>query len=262
MKLIGRRSLGLDRVPSLEGKTIGVPVGTAADFMLSRFLNLNGINKGKISIVDVQAPRAVEALLEGKIDAVVTWEPNVMKLQSRLGDDIITWPVQSGQPMYCVLLTSDRWARDHHDLLGRFLASLIKAEDYLVQNNEEAMAIIKNQLDYDEDYIRAIWPEHQFSLRLEQSFITAMEDQARWVVGNNLTNEDQALISCLIFMKILSKQLSRSRLKSSGETYDPFKGILLDLADSCPVHHNSSDCPGLRGQVSGKVENNYGRRDS
>jgi NitT/TauT family transport system substrate-binding protein len=33
----------------------------------------------------------------------------------------------------------------------------------------------------------AIWPEHELSLRLEQSLILAMEDQARWMIANNLT---------------------------------------------------------------------------
>jgi NitT/TauT family transport system substrate-binding protein len=33
-----------------------------------------------------------------------------------------------------------------------------------------------------------IWQEHQFSLSLDQSLITAMEDEARWMITNNLTN--------------------------------------------------------------------------
>ncbi len=36
-----------------------------------------------------------------------------------------------------------------------------------------------------------IWPLHQYSLTLDQSLITAMEDEGRWMIDNNLTNERQ-----------------------------------------------------------------------
>jgi hypothetical protein len=34
-----------------------------------------------------------------------------------------------------------------------------------------------------------IWPEHRFSLTLDQSLIVAMEDETRWMMKNNLTNK-------------------------------------------------------------------------
>lgn len=37
----------------------------------------------------------------------------------------------------------------------------------------------------------AWWQVHQFSLSLDQSLITAMEDEARWMIKNNLTSEKQ-----------------------------------------------------------------------
>jgi NitT/TauT family transport system substrate-binding protein len=36
-----------------------------------------------------------------------------------------------------------------------------------------------------------IWPRYQLALSLEQSLITAMEDEARWMINNNLTGEKQ-----------------------------------------------------------------------
>ncbi len=191
MKLIGRKDRGIKGIPDLVGKRIGVPIKTAADFKLSRFLDLNGIDKAKITILDVKAPKALEALAGGSVDAVVTWQPYVMAIEDRLKQDVVIWDVQSGQPIYCLLLTTGRWAEKHPDLMKRFMNSLLKAEDYLVQNGEEARAIVQKRLGYDDRYIKAIWPEHQFSLRLDQSLITAMEDQARWMIKSNLTSENQ-----------------------------------------------------------------------
>ena len=35
-----------------------------------------------------------------------------------------------------------------------------------------------------------IWPRYQFALSLDQSLITAMEDEARWMIKNKLTREE------------------------------------------------------------------------
>lgn len=189
MKLIGRKDLGIGNILDLAGKRIGLPTKTAADFELARFLDLNGIDKSEISIVDVQAPKAVEALTAGAVEAVVAWQPNVMTLKDLLGGGALVWDVQSGQPMYCLLITTNRWASENPDPLKRFMISLLRAEEYVTQNPDAAMDLMRNRLGYEDRYIRSIWREHQFSLRLDQSLILAMEDQARWMIENELTGE-------------------------------------------------------------------------
>jgi ABC-type nitrate/sulfonate/bicarbonate transport system substrate-binding protein len=49
MKLIGRKDRGIKIISDLGGKRIGVPLKTAADFNLPRFLDLHGIDKSKIT---------------------------------------------------------------------------------------------------------------------------------------------------------------------------------------------------------------------
>ena len=34
-----------------------------------------------------------------------------------------------------------------------------------------------------------VWPKHRVSLSLDQSLVTAMEDEGRWMIKNNLTTE-------------------------------------------------------------------------
>jgi NitT/TauT family transport system substrate-binding protein len=191
MKLLVRKDLGIHGIPDLDGKTIGVPKGTEADFMLGRFLDLNGVDESRITLVDVQAPQAVDALTNRDVDAVVTWQPNVIAIQDRLGDRVSVWDVQSGQPIYCVLVNANDWARSHPDLVERALRSLVQAEDYVLQHRDRAEALIEHRLGYDDRYIEAIWPEHQLFVSLDQSLITAMEDQARWMIANDLTAEKE-----------------------------------------------------------------------
>jgi NitT/TauT family transport system substrate-binding protein len=191
MKLVARKDLGIQRVPDLVGKRVGVPTGTAADFKLGRFFDLHGIDRRKVTIVDVQYPEAVHALMSGTVDATVIWQPLVRELMDLLGDDALIFDVLSGQPMYGVLVTTRDWAAEHPDLVKRFLHSLVQAEEYLIRNEEQARAIVKQRLQYDDRYFRTIWPEYQISVRLDQSLILALEDQARWMISNGFTDHDE-----------------------------------------------------------------------
>lgn len=193
MKLIVRKDRGIQDIPDLKGKRVGVPTKSAADFMLGRFLDLNGISTNQTTAVDVQFPKAVDSLINGDVDAVVTWQPNVIAIQDKLGDKVSVWDVQSGQPMYCAVVTTDDWVKNHPGVVERFLKSLAQAEDYLIRNPNQARAIIQKRLGYDDRYIETIWPAHQFSLQLNESLIAAMQDQARWMISNNLTTEKQVL---------------------------------------------------------------------
>jgi NitT/TauT family transport system substrate-binding protein len=46
-------------------------------------------------------------------------------------------------------------------------------------------------MNFDDAYLEIIWQRYQFSLSLDQSLILAMEDEARWMIKNKLTKENQ-----------------------------------------------------------------------
>lgn len=72
-----------------------------------------------------------------------------------------------------------------------FVRAVAQAEDYIAAHPAEARAVAIRLLNYDEPFISANWPEHQFALSLDQSLVTAVEDEARWMIANNLTDENQ-----------------------------------------------------------------------
>ena len=187
--LIGRKDRGVVNISDLKGKKIGVPLMTAAEFYLGRFLDLNGLSIKQVSLVDLPPAQAVDALANGEVDAVIVWRPNVNAIEDRLGKEIVTWRPQSEQAAYCTVVSRNDWAAQHPELINRFLKAMTLAEDYSAIHPAEAKAIVQKQLKYDDGYMATIWPEHQLSVSLDQSLILAMEDEARWMIKNNLTDE-------------------------------------------------------------------------
>ena len=57
----------------------------------------------------------------------------------------------------------------------------------MIHHPDEAKAIVQERLHASDSYIAKIWPEHRFSLSLDQPLIVAMKDQAQWLIRNNYT---------------------------------------------------------------------------
>jgi NitT/TauT family transport system substrate-binding protein len=83
------------------------------------------------------------------------------------------------------------WIAGHPKTLNLFLKSLAQAENFIIGNDEAAKAIVQKQVIYNDKEMQVFWSENQFPLSLDQSLITAMEDEARWMISSNLTTEKQ-----------------------------------------------------------------------
>ncbi len=188
--LIGRKDRGIENVSDLKGKRVGTTLRTAAHFYLGRFLELNGMNMQDITLVDVKTPPEwVNAVANGDIDAIATAQPYANSAKERLGDSAVVWSAQGSQPVFGLIVSTDAWITNHPELVSRFLKSLAQAEEYSIRNPAEAKAIVQKWLNLDNAYMEKVWSQYQFSLSLDESLIFAMEDEARWMIKNNLTSE-------------------------------------------------------------------------
>jgi NitT/TauT family transport system substrate-binding protein len=187
--LVARRDHGIVNVSDLKGKRIGTTIGTIAEFHLGRFLMLHGMTLRDITLVDVKTPAGwVDDVAKGDIDAIVTAQPYADSARNQLGDNAVAWSVQSSQPVAGLIVSTDEWLSTHPELAENFLRSLAEAEEYAHTYPTEAQAIVQKWLDLDAGYMAAVWQQNQFYLTLDQSLVLAMEDEARWMIRNNLTN--------------------------------------------------------------------------
>lgn len=186
--LIGRKDKGIGNISDLRGKRIGYAKGTSGEFYLTRFLEIHGIDISDVALIDIKPSNYAEAIENGTVDAILVWDPYTDDIKKRLGSNMISWPAQSGQLGYWNVICRDDWAANHPELISRFLKSIDQAEIYATNHPEESKAIIQKQRNYDDTYIATTWSNTQFYLSLDQSLIIAMEDEARWMIYNNLTD--------------------------------------------------------------------------
>jgi len=186
--LVGRADRGIAEVSDLKGKTIGTTFGTIAHYFLGRFLTLNDIKIGEITLVDLKTPQEwVDAVVNGSVDAVATAQPSVELAKNGLGTNAVVWNLQINQPLYAQAIASKNWLIEHPELCARFLTALYQAEKFVGDQPSEAKAIVKQQMNFTDAYIETVWQQNQFSLSLSRPLILAMESEARWLISNHLT---------------------------------------------------------------------------
>jgi ABC-type nitrate/sulfonate/bicarbonate transport system substrate-binding protein len=190
--LIARKDRGIEKVSDLRGKRVGTTFGTIAQFYLGRLLELNGMNMQDVTAVDLKTPAEWEnAVVEGVVDAIVTAQPYADLARQHLGSNAVVWPAQSGQQIFGLIVSSEDWIKGRPEQIDRFLKSIAQAEEYADHHPAEVKAIMQKRLDVDASFVESAWSRDQFSLSLDQSLIVAMEDEARWMIKNNLTTQKE-----------------------------------------------------------------------
>lgn len=187
--IVARKDRGIVDPSDLRGKRVGTAAGSIAEFYLGRFLTLHGLSMQEIHYASVKTPpETAEAVVNGSLDAAVLAQPYADLAKNRLGGNATFWPAQSSQPLYALVVSTDGWITGHPDQTTRFLRSLSEAEEFIHTHPAEAQGIIRQRLNLSPEYMPVVWQQNQFGLTLDQSLVAAMEDEARWMIANNMTN--------------------------------------------------------------------------
>jgi NitT/TauT family transport system substrate-binding protein len=189
--LVGRKDRGIEKVPDLKGRRVGVTLGTINEFYLARFLELNGISLQEVTLVELKPAQFLGAIANSEVDALIAWQPYIHQILEKQ-PNVVLWQAQNNQAVYGLLIGRDKWLTLHSNTVQQFLQALGQAEDYVLSSPDEAKKIVQERLGYDSTYIASIWSQHHFSLSLDFSLIIAMNDEAHWINDHDLTVENGA----------------------------------------------------------------------
>jgi NitT/TauT family transport system substrate-binding protein len=187
--LIARKDRGIENISDLYGKKIGVVRGTVMEFYLGRFLDLHGVKITDVTLVNITLAQSADEIIYGTVDAVVSFPPYVEIAQQQLGSYALAWTVQNDQMLYGLITCRTDWINQHPELVKRFLNAMSQTEDYMTKHSDQAKNIVQKTMNFTKDYMQVVWARNQFSLSLDQSLVVAMENEARWMINNKLTNQ-------------------------------------------------------------------------
>jgi ABC-type nitrate/sulfonate/bicarbonate transport system substrate-binding protein len=129
--------------------------------------------------VDLPPSEEVKAITQGDIDAAIVWEPFARQMQEGLGQNAISWPAQSGQDFYWLLVGSENTVSKKSSAIRAVLAALASAEDLVKNEPNEAKRIVAKQVG--SNHMPELWETSGFTLSLSRPVILAMEAELTWM---------------------------------------------------------------------------------
>mgnify|MGYP000869558008 CR=1 FL=1 len=146
----------LKELENFKGKTIATVRLATGDVVFRAALKDAGIDWEKdLTINELDSPAAVfEAVKKGSVDAGIVWTPYI-KLAERQGLEVIKYSGDLVEMHTCcrqVALTSK--IKEKPEDFEKFLAALIKAYKFYLENQDETVDIISKYAKIDKDIIK------------------------------------------------------------------------------------------------------------
>jgi aliphatic sulfonates family ABC transporter substrate-binding protein len=187
-KVLVRQDRGIRAPEDLKGKTVGITAGSSSHFFLSLFLTYHQMPMSDVKIVDLEPSRLSQALTQGQVDAIVTWEPFIYNTSKALGNKALVLFSQGLYREDIYLVARKEFIKKRPEILKRFLNAIEKGEGFILKNKKEAQELVEQRLKIDREMVAATWDDFYFRLFLDQSILISLEDQARWAIRNRLTD--------------------------------------------------------------------------
>jgi len=111
-----------DNAKELEGKQVGVPLGTAAHYGFLKQMAHFGVNTSTMKIVDMAPPDGAAAFASGNLDMVCGWGGALRRMMEH-GNILLTGAEKEelGIQVFDATTVSTQWAKENADVLAKFL---------------------------------------------------------------------------------------------------------------------------------------------
>jgi len=184
--IVARKDRGIVRPVDLKGRRIATQRTSVAQFFLHMFLLKHGLSEKDVTICSMPQAEFPQAMVRGDVDASSIREPFTSQAISLLGTNAVTFEEPGLYVEYYNLVASDRFLKERPDAVRRIVRALLAAETFAKNKPQRAMAIVARTISMPEPTLRRLWPRLDLRVRLSQSLLVALEDQARWAIGEHV----------------------------------------------------------------------------
>ncbi|MEL7302840.1 MAG: ABC transporter substrate-binding protein, partial [Pseudomonadota bacterium] len=156
-------------VKELEGKKVGVPIGTAAHYGFLKQMAHFKVDTSKMTIVDMAPPDGAAAIAQGNIDMVCGWGGALRRMKQH-GNVLLTGKEKEelGIQVFDVTSVSAAFAKEQPDLLAKFLKVTADMNAKYLKDAEEMLPVIAKDAGMKVDAAKSTLAGFAFPTRDEQ----------------------------------------------------------------------------------------------
>ena len=148
--ILGRSELR--SLSDLKGRRVGVEGTATGAYLLSRALETNDLTRADVVIVPLQVDEHERAFKEGRVDAVVTFEPVRSKMLAAGARELFNSAQIPGE-IVDVLVVRGELSERNRRAADMLLRGWFRALEYLGQHPREAAALIAKRMQINPDQV-------------------------------------------------------------------------------------------------------------
>ena len=190
-KIIARKDSGIKKGVDLKGKKVGANRRTSSHFFLGVFLIHNRLSISGVEMINIKTVALPDALKNNEVDAISVWQPYTQKAMQLLGDNAIELPSAEIYRTTFSFAVMKMFAKEHPEILQKFLRAIDKAVAFIRKEREKAQAIIAKSFNLDKKVVNAAWDDFVFGISLDQSLLVSWDNIARWAIESKLVNKNK-----------------------------------------------------------------------
>jgi NitT/TauT family transport system substrate-binding protein len=203
--VVARRDRGINAIADLRGKRVAATRGTYQAELLNKMLDDEGIAPDEVRIVNMYHQDMPAALAGGAVDAGVTRWPYVGYAQDKLPSGTVVVLTTSLWSEVSVLATMQTTIERKQEAFARLMRALVRAEDLLARDNDAAYALAMSHWSRPattDD--RKIWEQIKFQLRLDNTLLQALQNEAAWLDRQGDSRTDPSILKSAMAGQFLS----------------------------------------------------------
>jgi len=165
-------SSGISSASDLAGKKIGTIIGSTMYFSLVAAAQNSGVPIEKVDVVNAPVPDLVAAYKRGDLDGVYMPYPGLGEVEAAGGRVVLTSDQVAEKwnyPTFDACVVNASWAKDHADVLSKWVEVEDKAVKYYQSNPADSFATIGTEVGISPDEAKKESSVYHFPTAAEQA---------------------------------------------------------------------------------------------
>ena len=213
LAIVTKKGRGIDvgKIGDLKGKTVGLARGQTSDEYFKMVLRRAGVKYDDITIENIWSQFGLApALKDGKVDAIVTWEPYVTQALTQVPESYLV--IRGGQHMsYVMVAVAHGPTVDTKPVVIKSIAAGLAQSSHFTRNNrDEAVEIFAKWVPGTDVAIGKKAVKHiSFDPRMSPKVLRAFENAEDEVLTNTLKGAPRLNVPSLFrpqFMEAVQKE--------------------------------------------------------
>lgn len=150
--IIVPKNSDIKKVSDLKGKKIGLVIGSIAQNLVANVFEKNKLNFNDVEFINLSAGEQQQALINGQVDAVATWEPTISKLTAD-GNNVV---LADGTGVFLgenPIIARGEYIDKHHEIVQIFINVYKEAVKLLDSDTENYAKTYSDYFGIEENII-------------------------------------------------------------------------------------------------------------